>query len=84
MQSEATEANPRYAKAYFRRGVLHYDAGRWRQSLDDFQRARELEPKLQGLDQWLKRGRHAAREGTDRKNHYKASGGGADQGELHR
>jgi len=70
----AIEANPRYAKAYFRRGVLHYDAGRWRQSLDDFQRARELEPKLQGLDQWLHRGRHAAREGNERKNHYKALG----------
>eukprot|EP00931_Biecheleriopsis_adriatica_P052667 TRINITY_DN30686_c0_g1_i1.p1 TRINITY_DN30686_c0_g1~~TRINITY_DN30686_c0_g1_i1.p1 ORF type:complete len:1252 (+),score=338.37 TRINITY_DN30686_c0_g1_i1:38-3757(+) len=71
---KATEANPKYAKAFFRRGVLHYDEGRWSQSLKDFRKADELEPKLQGLDSWLKRARHAANEGSDRKNHYQALG----------
>jgi len=71
---KAIEANPRYAKAFFRRGVLHYDAGRWEQSFADFRRASELEPSLQGLDVWLRRGRHAAREGKSRKNHYKELG----------
>lgn len=71
---KAIEANPRYAKAFFRRGVLHYDGGRWEQSFEDFRRAAELEPHLQGLDAWLKRGRHAAREGKSRKNHYRELG----------
>eukprot|EP00930_Biecheleria_cincta_P047224 TRINITY_DN32687_c0_g1_i1.p1 TRINITY_DN32687_c0_g1~~TRINITY_DN32687_c0_g1_i1.p1 ORF type:complete len:1539 (-),score=385.40 TRINITY_DN32687_c0_g1_i1:509-5125(-) len=71
---KAVEANPQYAKAYFRRGVLHYDAGRWEQSFEDFRQAQNLEPNLQGLDVWLRRGRHAAREGTSRKNHYKELG----------
>lgn len=71
---KAVEASPKYAKAHFRRGVLHYDEGRWDLSLKDFRRAAELEPNLQGLDVWLRRGQHATREGKDRKNHYKVLG----------
>eukprot|EP00928_Gymnodinium_smaydae_P038442 TRINITY_DN26519_c0_g9_i1.p1 TRINITY_DN26519_c0_g9~~TRINITY_DN26519_c0_g9_i1.p1 ORF type:complete len:1305 (-),score=322.74 TRINITY_DN26519_c0_g9_i1:68-3982(-) len=70
----AIEANPEYAKAYFRRGVLHYDAGRWSQSLQDFKQASNLEPNLQGISNWLRRARHAVSEGKERKNHYKILG----------
>jgi len=72
--TRATESNPKYAKAYLWRGVLHYDAGRWRSSLADFQHAKELDPKLDGLDRWLKRGTHAAQEEGTRKNYYKVLG----------
>lgn len=71
---QAVEANPRYAKAFFRRGVLHYDAGRWTQGYEDFKRASQLEPHLQGIDVWLRRGLHAARESGSRKNHYRELG----------
>ena len=35
---EAMKANPKYAKAHFRHGVLAMDDGRWRQALADFKK----------------------------------------------
>jgi len=72
--NKATAANPRYAKAFFRRGVLLYDEGRWRESLEDFRKTQDLEARLQGLDDWLLRARHALSEGKERRNHYKVLG----------
>eukprot|EP00927_Polykrikos_kofoidii_P041928 TRINITY_DN357_c1_g1_i1.p1 TRINITY_DN357_c1_g1~~TRINITY_DN357_c1_g1_i1.p1 ORF type:complete len:1289 (+),score=339.94 TRINITY_DN357_c1_g1_i1:506-3868(+) len=67
----ATKAGPRYAKAFFRRGVLNFDACRWKASLEDFEKATRLEPKLQGVEEWRRRARHAINEGKDRVDHYK-------------
>lgn len=70
----AIQVHPTCAKAYFRRGVCHFDTGRWALSLRDFHRAEEMTPNFQGLDTWIMRAQHAVLEGPGRKNHYKALG----------
>jgi DnaJ-class molecular chaperone len=49
------------------------DDGRWRQALSDFKKVKELEPSMQGLDDWIRRA-HAGAETPDRPNHYKELG----------
>jgi len=70
---EAMKANPKYAKAHFRHGVLAMDDGRWRQALADFKKVKELEPSMQGLSDWMRRAQAGA-ETPDRPNHYKELG----------
>lgn len=41
------------------------------QSFKDIQLAAQLDPNMAGIDVWLKRARHAAHEGGDRRNYYK-------------
>jgi curved DNA-binding protein CbpA len=49
------------------------DDGRWRQALADFKKVKEIEPSMQGLDDWMRRA-HAGAESPDRPNHYKELG----------
>lgn len=72
------------AKALMVRGILHFDAGRWHDSLKDLEMARSLSkrdvltgPKLRHLEGWLKRAKNAMareKETGKSKNYYAVLG----------
>lgn len=76
---------PSYAKALFRRGVLHMELERYREAVQDFDAVAKLCSNFEGLESWRAKARHAAAK-PPAKNLYAQLGVSrdADQREIRR
>lgn len=73
MLNRAIQFNPKYAKAYVKRGDVNTDLGNHEEALRDYQTAHQLEPKEFNVEDKIKHAKVKAREAA-KKDYYKILG----------